>query len=113
MLHNPEEKQKSIIGFLGVREDVVRGSLYYDKYVEEWLYTAGGGGYPFQKSDGSTYIEEYVEFLRGLGPWPIKDTPIREIIEQETEKYFNDVYDLDRTIEVIDNRVQLYLDEQQ
>lgn len=108
-----EEKQKSIIGFLGVREDVVRGSLYYDKYVEEWLYTAGGGGYPFQKPDGSTYIEEYVEFLRGLGPWPIKDTPIREIIEQETEKYFTDVYDLDRTIEVIDNRVQLYLDEQQ
>jgi len=107
-----EEQQSSIIGFLGVREDVVRNSLFYDKYVEKWLFaTPMGGGWGFEKPDGSTYIEEYVEFLRGLGPWPIKNTPIREIIEQETEKYFNDVYDLDRTIEVIDNRVKLYLDE--
>lgn len=107
-----EEKQNAIIGFLGVREDVVRGNVYYDEYIEEWFYATSTTGCKFEKPDGSTYMEEYVEFLRGLGPWPIKNTPIREIIEQETEKYFNDVYDLDRTIEVIDNRVQLYLDEQ-
>ena len=69
-----------------------------------------GGAYPFTREDGESYLEEYVSFLNSLGPWP-EDSHIVGIIDEETADYFNGVKDVNQTAELIQNRVQLYLNE--
>lgn len=106
-----KENQKKVSHFC-VREDVIRDMLYYDEYVEEWMYGSQPykNGTLFKKPDGGHYLEEFVTFLKKLGPAEY-DTNIQNIILEEAEAYFYGQKDIKTTVEVIDNRVQLYLDE--
>lgn len=75
-------------------------------HIKERAY---GGSY-FTKSNGESYLEDYLDFLEKLGPLP-GETTIGEIIAEEAEAYFNGTKDAGQTAAVIENRVQLYLDE--
>ena len=47
-----------------------------------------------------------------LGPQPSIPFPVRMIILTEARAYYNGELTLEQAVEIIDNRVQLYLDEQ-
>lgn len=54
-------------------------------------------------------IEEFLENARAL---PYKTEPILAIIREEAKEYFNGNKSKEQVAEIIENRVQLYLDEQ-
>lgn len=106
-----KENQKKVSHFC-VREDVIRDMLYYDEYAQAWMYGSQPykNGVEFMKADGGHFLEEFVAFLSKLGPVEY-DRNIHNIIMEEVEVYFCGQKDIETTMEVIDNRVQLYLDE--
>lgn len=92
-------------------ECAIRDSVCWDEWSEKWVYQIdSGGAYPFTREDGESYLEEYVSFLNSLGPWP-EDSHIVGIIDEETADYFKGIKDVNQTAELIQNRVQLYLNE--
>lgn len=107
------ETQNSASDAIGVMESVTRNNIYYDEFASPpgWLYRNWRGGINIQKPDGSTYMEELVDVLKNLGPKRYLPNAVRTIIREEARAYYNGERSLDRTIEIIDNRVQLYLDE--
>jgi len=63
------------------------------------------------KPDGSTYLEEYMDFLEGCvvdHGWPAQ---IRAILVEELLPYFSGDKEMEDAVANIQNRVQLYLDE--
>lgn len=56
-------------------------------------------------------IAEYVETIEETRALPIRTEPILDIIKEEAAHYFADVKNIADVVAVIDNRVQLYLDE--
>lgn len=107
------ENQQKIVGATGVREDVVRQSVYWDEWSEKWVYkTDGDGSCYFEKPNGDSYIEDYIAFLKNLGPWVSSYGVISDIVSEETKDYFDGVRNAEQTAMIIDNRIQLYLDEQ-
>ena len=54
-------------------------------------------------------IEAFLENARAL---PYKTEPILKIIEEESQDYFNGSKSIEQVADIIENRVQLYLDEQ-
>lgn len=56
-------------------------------------------------------IAEIKEILENARFEPIRTRPILDIIYEEAQGYFNGTKDIDETIEVINNRVQVFLDE--
>ena len=101
-----EENQKKVNNIC-VREDVIRESVYYDEITEEWYIECSDGVVEF---DGDR-VEEYINFLDALGPWPA-DSIIGVIVGEEAESYFNSSKKAEDVARIIDSRVQLYLDEQ-
>ncbi len=63
------------------------------------------------KPDGTSYVEEYIEFLDSCILMPSSDETIADIVREETEPYFAGDKNLDTVIENIQRRVQLYLNE--
>lgn len=63
------------------------------------------------KPDGTSYVEEYIAFMDSCILMPPEDEAIADIVMEEAEPYFAGNKDLDTVIEIIQNRVQLYLDE--
>ncbi|HBA48264.1 MAG TPA: hypothetical protein DCZ91_10805 [Lachnospiraceae bacterium] len=63
------------------------------------------------KPDGTTYLEEYMAILESAVPLPEDPSRISAILEEELGAYFSETKSLEDTIDVIQNRVQLYLDE--
>ena len=63
------------------------------------------------KPDGTSYVEEYIEFLDSCILMPSSDETIADIVREETEPYFTGDKNLDTVIENIQRRVQLYLNE--
>lgn len=111
------ESQQKVYGF-SVREDVVRQYIRWADWDERWYYVTYIMGSEsttswtdFTKSNGECYIEDYVEFLRKLGPMTGYGSVISDIVLEEAEYYFNGTKSAGQAAEIIDNRVQLYLDE--
>ena len=101
---------------LPIRRDVIRsntsvdliGMKYFGHYIMGDSTTA-----PLEvKEDGRTYLEEYIAVLDKLGPLPHNDSKLKEIIVSGAQEYFEGTCTAERAAELIDNRVQLYLDEQ-
>ena len=61
------------------------------------------------KPDGTSYVEEYIAFMDSCILMPPEDEAIADIVMEEAEPYFGGNKDLDTVIEIIQNRVQLYL----
>lgn len=63
------------------------------------------------KPDGSSYLPEFLEMANGSHPDNSALDAIRNMIQEETDAYFAGDKELDETVRLIQNRVQLYLDE--
>ena len=112
------ETQREISMYYGtVREDLIRESVH-----EEWRdfitfegpsYYLGDGSYMFiePKEDGSTFIEEYITALKRLESKDSRAKAVYDIVEDEAELYFAGDRPAEEVARIIQNRVQLYLDE--
>lgn len=88
-----------------------------DDYPTElpWKYSTGGGQYHGlrTKPDGSPWTEEYKDILDRAVSRPQNTYYIEDIILEEARTYLSEVKTAKQVAEIIQNRVQLYLNEQQ
>lgn len=63
------------------------------------------------KPDGSTYLEEYLELLDSCVAKPAGAEDIEDILQEEIPAFFHDDKDAETVAEIVQRRVQLYLDE--
>lgn len=94
-----------------LRKDVLRENMAPDAADEKYeTFTLTGAAVPLRK-DGSSYIEEYIAFMDSCRAETRNTEDIGNIIREEAGGYFQNMQDLDNTVRVIQNRVQLYLKE--
>lgn len=65
-----------------------------------------------EKWEGNTYVKEYNEALKKCIPQPVGQAVLEEIIFEELDVFYDGGRSAKETAKIIDNRVQLYLDEQ-
>lgn len=98
--------------YANVRKDVTRAFVVQD-YDDQWSYSLGGGVSILleSKPNGDSWLEEYLDCMDECVPRPDKSWDVIRMIQEETDYYFNGERDMDQTIDVLQRRVQLYLDE--
>ncbi len=64
------------------------------------------------KADGSTFVEDYYNLLMNCVPEPLSNTVIDSIVSEELDAFYHGDRDATATADIIQRRVQLYLDEQ-
>lgn len=105
-----------------VRRDTVEKNIcYMDSYTDAslaghpWKYATGGGKYETlrTKPDGSPWTAEYTDILDRAVPRCQSACFIEDIILEEASAYLSQIKTAEQTAEAIQNRVQLYLNEQQ
>ena len=101
---------------VSIRRDVVRDSVVIADGVPKRIITINGNTLLSEvnclKPDGSSYQEEFMELLESAvarDKWP---SQIREILMEEMEPYVQGDKTAQEAARLIQNRVQLYLDEQ-
>lgn len=108
-------------GMSPVRKDVLRGriapnpqdgspSILYDPNDKDnpWVY-----GHLDNKPDGTSYLEEFMDFAESCEPIPYCPTVISDIVQEELGAYFAGNRSAKDTADIIHRRVQLYFDEHQ
>ncbi len=106
-----EEDNQRGMGSSTVRKDVLSNSLVY--YNTEVDFDRGDGILEVVgiKPDGTTYLEEYLAYVNGCVQLSEATEEIWEMVSEEAAYYFAGQKELDKTADVIQRRVQLYLDE--
>lgn len=97
-----------------VRNDLIEGNLYYDETnpYHKLLYNSGDGWiWIYEKPEGGTWDKEYIELLNSCQPYRNRTREIENIIMEEADSYFSGNKDVETVTELIQNRVQLYLNE--
>lgn len=109
------ERQRSIMR--PVRNDLISQCIVYndfDPYTSsEWLWDRGNGEYYWvpMKPDGSSWEREYLELMNSCVAKPGDTEFIFDILWEELGSYYDGSKDAVTVAEIIQNRVQLYLDE--
>lgn len=97
-----------------LRKDVLTEHVE-DRYGEDKqpiFHMMGGRGIPMPgRADGSSYLDEYMELMDGGEPISVQYV-IQDIVIEEAEAYFVGDKTETEVAEVIQNRVQNYLNEQ-
>lgn len=100
-----------------VRMDVIKNSVVHNEWTntDVMLRTSDKDNPMYQqiavKPDGTSYLEEYLAFVESCEPMPYWPTEIRTIIGEEISPFFEGRKSAAEVAEVIQRRVQLYLDE--
>lgn len=100
-----------------VRTDVIRDSVYYHPWRECYVLLRSSDAENrvitdlTLKPDGSTYLEEYLDFVESCRPVPYIPMQIRLIVQEEAHSFFEGSKGAVETAEAIQSRVQLYLEE--
>lgn len=94
-----------------VRKDIISTQVYVHEYYGTYVYGSGARELVL-KENGETYLEDYLAFLENCAPLPRSYETIETIVSEEVDMFFNGNYTATQVAENIDNRVQLYLDEQ-
>lgn len=107
------ENQIKLEYALSVRSDITDTAVVYNEAMDKYYWGGGTaeGGLLEKRADGTTFTEEYKSFLQSCVPYK-GSSDIYNIIEEEAVEYFEGNKDALSVVRVIDNRVQLYLDEQ-
>ena len=107
-----ECQQKLEFG-ISARMDIPESQVHYNTYFEKycWEYHDGSKRFLPEKADGSTYLNEYVEYIKSAVPLPDRSDDLFNMVYEEAESYFNSDKTVDEVTEIIQNRVQLYLEE--
>ena len=103
-----------------VRRDAIRDQVGDDPDVYPTPYTwaadlwnGGYGPWPLEdlKPDGTTYLEEFLNFAESCEPKPYCPDAISEIVQEEIGACFAGDRSAKDTADIIHRRVQLYFDE--
>lgn len=100
-----------------VRMDVIRNCVDYDEFNQRYYQIySNDPEYPAHmvialKPDGTTYLEEFLEFVASCEPRPYCPPQISAIISEELNLFFDGSKSAEETAAIIQRRVQLYLDE--
>lgn len=103
-----------------VRRDAIRDQVGDDPEMYPTPYTLSYspyfGGYtpwPLEdlKPDGTTYLEEYLDFMESCVAVPYCPSAVTDIVKEEIDAYFTGNRSAKDTADIIHNRVQNYLDE--
>lgn len=106
---SPAAQKECTLG--SVRRDAISSQVYVHEYFGYYAY--GPGAVELEvKENGETYLEDYLLFLDNCAPLPRSYEAIESIVLDEAELFFDGTYTAEQAVERIDNRVQLYLDEQ-
>ena len=107
-----KEKQRKV-GTSTVRKDVLEDNIIYPDWSDRAQFPVGGGRYESLvcKEDGTPYLEEYYAFIDSCVAEPVHVSEVADIIDEEIYQYFDGIFSLDKVIDIIESRVQLYLDE--
>lgn len=107
------ESQRFVGYSISVREDIPESALVYDEKNKLYIWTSPDNkGFTMPaKDDGSSCLEEYVELLKSAQPMGFDSSELFEIVIEEANGYFYSDKDVDEVIDIIQRRVQLYLDE--
>ena len=99
--------------FSCLRRDVLRSRVFIPDWDPHPYFNKGESIYMplLTKSDGTSYVEEYIAFMDSCIPFPYGDDVIASIVLEEVEPYFAGDKDMDTVIGIIQSRVQTYLDE--
>ena len=100
-----------------VRKDVADDQIVYDSGEQQWILKIIFGHteswmWPDKGPNGDSLKEEYLAFLENCEPAPYCPQAIKDIVEEESSQFFDGDRSAKETAEVIQRRVQLYLDEQ-
>ena len=89
-------------------------TVYDEDSSHPWQFSMGDGTFAMLevKPDGSSWEQEYLDLLNSCVCANGGMEVIREIIMEECDGYFYGDKDIQQTVDVIQKRVQLYLDEQ-
>lgn len=101
-----------------VRMDVIRNSVYYEEWRDGYIMLRSSDTEDSMvcqeialKPDGTPYLEEYLAFVEGCEPRPYWPPQIRSIVGEEINSFFEGKKSAGETADIIQRRVQLYLDE--
>lgn len=102
--------------FQTIREkdySILRKDIYREQYeVQDGsIINKQNGAKIEDREDGESFLDEAIAYLDGCAPEPVGIGLVQEILEEEANAYFQGTQDLDNTVGNIQNRVQLYLDE--
>lgn len=106
------ECQKGMHNTISVLKDMVDSRVWYHEGEGKYYWLDGSDVWTVlpQKEDGTTYVEEYKKLLNSAVPY--KDSgPLFDIVREESMAFFEGEKDALTVTRMIDNRVQLYLDE--
>lgn len=105
------ECQQQIKKGISVRLDIPESQLIYNedrkKYV--WVYPDGEGVLLPERQDGSSYLEEYVNFLKGTVACSADADEIFRLVQEEADSYFYSDKELDEVMKAIQSRVGIYI----
>lgn len=104
--------QKRMHNTISVLKDMVDSRVWYNEHEGKYYWLDGSdvwNGLP-QKEDGTTYTEEFKELLERAVPFK-GSGPLFDIVWEESMAFFYNDKDALTVTRMIDNRVQLYLDE--
>lgn len=111
------ENQFTVMGCC-VRKDVAENKVVRDEFTGELKILAGKPSSEMApknkmelKPNGTSYLEEYLAFLDSCVPMPDYPSRISAILWEELDGYFSGIRNVEDTVDIIQNRVQLYLDE--
>lgn len=98
---------------ISVRMDIPESQLMYMEEQGQyfWVFPNGNMILLPDKYDGTSYLDEYVEFLKNAVPYPVYSDELFNIIMEEADGYFTSGKSLDEVTEVIQRRIQVNLDE--
>lgn len=96
-----------------LRRDVLRDRVVIPEWDPIPQFSMGEGTYLLlpAKPDGTSYVEEYIAFMDSGILFPTEDDFIASTVLEEAAPYFSGDKDIDTVIDIIQSRVQIYLDE--
>ncbi len=104
-LLSAEGQRKINMDHTSVREDLIRDCVFYDEWAEEWRFMIGNnlteGSWAFQKKDGTSYIEEYIAFLKKLEVESPQPKILQQLISEEAESFFCGDKTVEQVTEII------------
>ena len=104
--------QKRMHNVISVLKDMIDSRVQYDEHEEKYYWMDGSDVWRAlpRKEDGTTYTEEFKELLERAVPFK-GSGPLFDIVWEESMAFFYETEDALTVTRMIDNRVQLYLDE--
>lgn len=109
-----QDDNQSKVEDLSVTWSAIENNIHYNPYDGEPHYMYTNKDHTVElgiKEDGTLYVTDMMEMLEHVGDEWNQFNVVWQIVEEETESYWNGTKSAEKVAEAIDNRVQLYLDE--